>query len=56
MGPIREMGKAVLDAKARDIKPVNINHFTAALRTIRPSTQRETITKYEKWNREYGSN
>jgi len=56
MGPIREMGKAILDAKARDIKPVNISHFITALRTVRPSTQRETIARYEKWNREFGSN
>lgn len=55
MGPLRNLGDALLTTSAEMIPPISLNHFKASLRTIRPSVSQEGIHRYEEWNKQFGS-
>ncbi|KAJ1529975.1 hypothetical protein ONE63_006703 [Megalurothrips usitatus] len=57
MGPIREVMAEIKDVQllSKDkIGPVNIQHFDAALKCIKPSVSTGEIEVYERWNRDFG--
>ncbi|EPY49445.1 hypothetical protein SPOG_01332 [Schizosaccharomyces cryophilus OY26] len=55
MGPLRNLGEALLTTSAEQIPPIDLNHFKASLKTIRPSVSSEGIYRYEEWNQQFGS-
>lgn len=54
MGPLRNLGEALLYTPTDQIRPIRFEDFEASLYTIRPSVSREGLQKYEDWAREYG--
>ncbi|EPX75195.1 uncharacterized protein SOCG_04440 [Schizosaccharomyces octosporus yFS286] len=55
MGPLRNLGEALLTTSAEQIPPIDLNHFKTSLKTIRPSVSSEGIYRYEEWNNQFGS-
>lgn len=54
MGPLRNLGEALLHTPMEQIRPIRFEDFEASLYTIRPSVNREGLRRYEEWAREYG--
>ncbi|CAG9334429.1 SPAST_2 [Blepharisma stoltei] len=54
MVPLRTLTKEMLAQGI--VPPVTIESFRAALRVIRPSVSRDSLTFYQRWNQEFGSN
>ncbi|KAL1962952.1 hypothetical protein VTN77DRAFT_8798 [Rasamsonia byssochlamydoides] len=54
MGPLRNLGEALLHTPTDQIRPIRFEDFEASLYTIRPSVSREGLQKYEDWARQYG--
>lgn len=55
MGPVRELGTRIRDVSSADVRPVSVNDFVAATRTIRASVNKAMLAAYEKWDKEFGS-
>ncbi|KUL92487.1 hypothetical protein ZTR_02597 [Talaromyces verruculosus] len=54
MGPLRNLGEALLHTPMDQIRPIRFEDFEASLYTIRPSVGKEGLKRYEDWAREYG--
>ncbi|WEW60620.1 AAA+-type ATPase [Emydomyces testavorans] len=54
MGPLRNLGEALLDTPMDEICPIRFRDFESSLYSIRPSVSRERLKEYEKWAQEFG--
>jgi len=55
MEPIRELGMGVRDINVNELRPIIFEDFKKALQHVKPSISRESISTFEKWNKEFGS-
>ncbi|KAF5094472.1 hypothetical protein D0Z00_003519 [Geotrichum galactomycetum] len=55
MGPLRELGEALLTTPTEKIRPIGFQDFEASLKTIRPSVSLEGLKVFEDWAAMYGS-
>ena len=54
MGPLRNLGEALLHTPMEQIRAIRFSDFEASLLAIRPSVSREGLRAYEEWAREFG--
>jgi fidgetin-like protein 1 len=54
MGPLRNLGEALLQTPMDQIRPIHFEDFEASLLTIRPSVSQPGLKKYEDWAKEFG--
>ncbi|KAJ5086884.1 hypothetical protein NUU61_008191 [Penicillium alfredii] len=54
MGPLRNLGEALLHTPMEHIRPIRFQDFEASLYSIRPSVSADGLRKYEEWAREFG--
>ncbi|OQD74500.1 hypothetical protein PENDEC_c010G00468 [Penicillium decumbens] len=54
MGPLRNLGEALLHTPMDQIRPIIFKDFEASLYSIRPSVSPDGLRKYEEWAREFG--
>lgn len=54
MGPLRNLGDALLHTPKDQIKPITFKDFEASLHNIRPSVSKAGLKRYEDWAREFG--
>jgi fidgetin-like protein 1 len=54
MGPLRNLGEALLYTPMDQIRPIRFADFEASLENIRPSVSREGLRAYEEWARDFG--
>mmetsp|Transcript_72921 Transcript_72921/g.116311 ORF Transcript_72921/g.116311 Transcript_72921/m.116311 type:complete len:455 (-) Transcript_72921:166-1530(-) len=53
MGPIRDVGMDILNTK--NIPPVTMKHFRESLQNIKPSTTKEALVQFQRWNAQFGT-
>lgn len=54
MGPLRNLGEALLHTPMDQIRPIRFKDFEASLFSIRPSVSRDGLKEYEEWAKEFG--
>ncbi|KAL2811100.1 P-loop containing nucleoside triphosphate hydrolase protein [Aspergillus granulosus] len=54
MGPLRNLGEALLHTPMDQIRPICFADFEASLLSIRPSVSKEGLQAYEDWARQFG--
>ncbi|CAI7617301.1 hypothetical protein N7533_009171 [Penicillium manginii] len=54
MGPLRNLGEALLHTPMDQIRPIKFQDFESSLYSIRPSVSSEGLRKYEDWAKEFG--
>ena len=54
MGPLRNLGAALLYTPMDQIQPINFSDFEASLVNIRPSVSKQGLKEFEDWAREFG--
>ncbi|RAL03774.1 putative AAA family ATPase [Aspergillus ibericus CBS 121593] len=54
MGPLRNLGEALLHTPMDQIRPIRFQDFEASLLSIRPSVSKEGLQEYEEWARQFG--
>ncbi|KAB8079403.1 P-loop containing nucleoside triphosphate hydrolase protein [Aspergillus leporis] len=54
MGPLRNLGEALLHTPMDQIRAICFQDFKASLSSIRPSVSREGLREYEDWARQFG--
>ncbi|EAU36538.1 vacuolar sorting protein 4b [Aspergillus terreus NIH2624] len=54
MGPLRNLGEALLHTPMDQIRPIRFQDFEASLVSIRPSVSAEGLREYEDWARQFG--
>jgi fidgetin-like protein 1 len=54
MGPLRNLGEALLYTPMDQIRPITFKDFEASLDNIRPSVSKAGLREYEDWAREFG--
>ena len=54
MGPLRNLGEALLYTPMDQIRPIEFVDFEASLINIRPSVSKAGLQQFEEWAREYG--
>ncbi|KAJ6017381.1 ATPase AAA-type core [Penicillium sp. IBT 35674x] len=54
MGPLRNLGEALLHTPMDQIRPIKFQDFESSLYSIRPSVSPDGLRKYEDWAREFG--
>ncbi|KAG5297189.1 vacuolar sorting-associated protein [Histoplasma ohiense] len=54
MGPLRNLGEALLYTPMDQIRPIHLADFEASLCSIRPSVSREGLKEHEDWAKEFG--
>ncbi|OJJ49182.1 hypothetical protein ASPZODRAFT_1413494 [Penicilliopsis zonata CBS 506.65] len=54
MGPLRNLGEALLHTPMDQIRPIRFQDFEASLYSIRPSVSKDGLKEYEEWARQYG--
>lgn len=54
MGPLRNLGEALLYTPMDQIKPITFEDFEASLVSIRPSVSKQGLKEFEDWAREFG--
>lgn len=54
MGPLRNLGEALLHTPMDQIRAIRFSDFEASLLAIRPSVSREGLKAYEEWAKEFG--
>lgn len=54
MGPLRQLGEALLHMSPDDIRPIQLADFKASLNTIRPSVSKKGLQQFEDWATEFG--
>ncbi len=56
MGPIRSLDYSKMDSiKPEDVRPIQIQDFTDALKQVRASVSDRDLQMYLDWNQQYGS-
>ncbi|SPR00084.1 microtubule-severing ATPase [Plasmodiophora brassicae] len=54
MWPIREMGDQITRSRA-SVPAITFQHFQRSLQAIKPSTSKESLEEFERWNQAHGS-
>lgn len=54
MGPLRNLGEALLRTPMDQIPPISMRDFEASLVNIRPSVSKEGLKQFEDWATEFG--
>lgn len=54
MGPLRDLGEALLHTPKEQIRPIRSQDFEASLCSIRPSVSRDGLKAHEDWAAEFG--
>lgn len=55
LGPIREIALDRLKTvKAEDVRNIQLQDFTQALRVIRPSVSGDSLQQFQKWSEQFG--
>ncbi|OAX78917.1 hypothetical protein ACJ72_06771 [Emergomyces africanus] len=54
MGPLRNLGEALLHTPMDQIRPIRLADFEASLSSIRPSVSRDGLKEHEEWAKEFG--
>lgn len=54
MGPLRNLGEALLYTPMDQIRPIRMADFESSLVSIRPSVSKKGLEEFEEWAREYG--
>lgn len=54
MGPLRNLGEALLYTPKEQIRPINMQDFEASLASIRPSVSKKGLEEFEQWARDFG--
>ncbi|OJJ82828.1 putative AAA family ATPase [Aspergillus glaucus CBS 516.65] len=54
MGPLRNLGEALLHTPMDQIRPIRFADFEASLYAIRPSVSQEGLKAYEEWAKNFG--
>lgn len=54
MGPLRNLGEALLHTPKDQIRPIHSQDFEASLCSIRPSVSRDGLREYEDWALKFG--
>ncbi|KAJ5898850.1 hypothetical protein N7495_003594 [Penicillium taxi] len=54
MGPLRNLGEALLHTPMDQIRAIKFEDFEASLLSIRPSVSPDGLRKYEEWAKEFG--
>eukprot|EP00455_Lapot_gusevi_P033617 TRINITY_DN3679_c0_g1_i2.p1 TRINITY_DN3679_c0_g1~~TRINITY_DN3679_c0_g1_i2.p1 ORF type:complete len:114 (+),score=15.91 TRINITY_DN3679_c0_g1_i2:66-407(+) len=55
-GPLRQLdGRQLLQVSSQEVSAITMEHFRAALQAVRPATQLDQLSEYERWNRQFGS-
>lgn len=54
MGPLRNLGEALLHTPMDQIRAIRFSDFEASLFAIRPSVSREGLKAYEEWAKNFG--
>ncbi|KAL4868584.1 hypothetical protein BDV12DRAFT_96149 [Aspergillus spectabilis] len=54
MGPLRNLGEALLHTPMDQIRPICFADFEASLLSIRPSVSKEGLRAYEDWAQQFG--
>ncbi|EAW06884.1 putative AAA family ATPase [Aspergillus clavatus NRRL 1] len=54
MGPLRNLGEALLHTPMDQIRPIRFQDFEASLKSIRPSVSRDGLQQYEEWAQKFG--
>jgi fidgetin-like protein 1 len=54
MGPLRNLGEALLYTPRDQIRPIHKNDFSSSLDSIRPSVSRKGLQEFEAWAAEFG--
>lgn len=54
MGPLRNLGEALLHTPKDQVRPIHPQDFQASLSSIRPSVSREGLRAYEEWAEKFG--
>ncbi|KAF7713579.1 AAA family ATPase [Penicillium ucsense] len=54
MGPLRNLGEALLHTPMDQIRAIEVEDFEASLTSIRPSVSSTGLRQYEEWAREFG--
>ncbi|KAF7529253.1 hypothetical protein PCG10_007963 [Penicillium crustosum] len=54
MGPLRNLGEALLHTPMDQIRAITFQDFEASLYSIRPSVSHDGLRKYEDWAKEFG--
>ncbi|KAE8144401.1 P-loop containing nucleoside triphosphate hydrolase protein [Aspergillus avenaceus] len=54
MGPLRNLGEALLHTPMDQIRPIRSQDFQSSLSSIRPSVSRDGLREYEDWARQFG--
>ncbi|KAF7125179.1 hypothetical protein CNMCM5793_001288 [Aspergillus hiratsukae] len=54
MGPLRNLGEALLHTPMDQIRPIRFQDFEASLNSIRPSVSPDGLREYEEWATKFG--
>ncbi|PKY07350.1 AAA-domain-containing protein [Aspergillus campestris IBT 28561] len=54
MGPLRNLGEALLHTPMDQIRPIRFEDFQASLASIRPSVSQDGLREYEEWAAQFG--
>lgn len=54
MGPLRNLGEALLYTPMDQIRPIRFADFEASLEMIRPSVSEEGLKQFEEWAARFG--
>lgn len=54
MGPLRNLGEALLYTPMDEIRPIRFEDFESSLETIRPSVGKEGLKQFEDWAGRFG--
>lgn len=54
MGPLRNLGEALLHTPMDQIRAIEFQDFESSLESIRPSVSSSGLRQYEDWAREFG--
>lgn len=52
--PLRELGDSVSNVPAAQVRTLTLRDFEMALRVVRPSVQKGSLDKYQKWDSQFG--
>eukprot|EP00578_Thalassiosira_sp_NH16_P008567 CAMPEP_0181123056 /NCGR_PEP_ID=MMETSP1071-20121207/25668_1 /TAXON_ID=35127 /ORGANISM="Thalassiosira sp., Strain NH16" /LENGTH=841 /DNA_ID=CAMNT_0023208117 /DNA_START=14 /DNA_END=2539 /DNA_ORIENTATION=+ len=55
MGPVRQLGMAMMSIAADDVPSISYKHFRQSLRGMSPSVAQSDLTAYIEWNNTYGN-
>uniref|UniRef100_A0A7N0SZU3 microtubule-severing ATPase n=1 Tax=Kalanchoe fedtschenkoi TaxID=63787 RepID=A0A7N0SZU3_KALFE len=56
MMPIRELGSNILTVKANQVRSLQYEDFSKAMKVVRPSLHKSKWEELQRWNQEFGAN